>query len=384
MPRESPAQPRDRERRPPPPAAPAPVTREALEARLAALRAQIEDPRAGLFGPGSMVWAVNKEAVSFLGGGRAALLQLAHPPVAQAIADHSRTRDDPIGRFRRTFRLVFRMVYGDLETAFEAARALHALHDRITGRIAVPAGRFAAGTPYHANDPDALLWVHATLWDTSVLCYEAVVRPLSAAERQRYYEETRRFACLFGIPETHLPADWPAFRRYVDDMLAGDALAVTPAAAEMGRFLFRPLVPGSGPLMRRLAELTAAWLPAHLAAGFGLPVVDPAARRRHEARLRRIARVWPHLPRRVRYLPPYVDARRRVAGRTGPDPVGAFLAWLWIGADGHAGLGRRRAQRSAGGTSPGPRDASSAGSIAGSSGGSTRSTSPRTRQPSRP
>ena len=58
------------------------VTRADLEARLDQLRATIADPRAGLFGPGSKVWEVNRHSIAFLGAGRAALLQLAHPWVA--------------------------------------------------------------------------------------------------------------------------------------------------------------------------------------------------------------------------------------------------------------------------------------------------------------
>ncbi len=48
--------------------------------------------------PDSMPW-VHCEAGLFLGAGRAALLQLAHPWVAQAIQDHSQVMYMPIVRF---------------------------------------------------------------------------------------------------------------------------------------------------------------------------------------------------------------------------------------------------------------------------------------------
>ena len=67
----------------------------------------------------------------FLGAGRALLLQLAHPWVAAAIAEHSRTFDDPIGRFHRTFGVVFSMVFGSLDQAIAAARRLHRRHAAI-------------------------------------------------------------------------------------------------------------------------------------------------------------------------------------------------------------------------------------------------------------
>jgi len=307
------------------------VDGEALARSLDRLRGEVADPRAGLFGPDSKLWEVNKHSISFLGAGRAALLQLAHPWVAWAIDQHSNTRSDPLGRFRRTFLHVFRMVYGDLDTAMGAARAVHGIHRRIVGEAPEDAGPFAAGSPYRADEPHALLWVHATLWDTSVLCFESVVRPLVAAEKDDYYADTRRFALLFGIPDDVLPTSWEAFAAYNRAMVESDVLTVTPAAREIAGFLFRPLLPGSGPLMKRYAETTAWLLPERLASDFGLERGGAAGERRFEATLRRLRRAWPHLPRRLRYLPPYVDARRRVAGRRDRDPLGELLNRLWVG-----------------------------------------------------
>ena len=307
------------------------VTRADLEARLDQLRGSIDDPRGGLFGPGSKVWEVNRHSISFLGAGRAALLQLAHPWVAWGVEQHSRTRDDPFGRFQRTFFHVFRMVYGDLDTAISAARAVHRIHERIEGAIGGAAGPFAAGSRYAANQADALLWVHATLWDTSIRCFEAVVRPLSIDERRAYYDETRRFAWLFGIPDAVLPPSWDAFDAYVEGMLASDVLTVAEPAARMAGFLFRPLVPGSGALMRRYAEVTAWLLPERLADGFGLARGGDAGERRVDRTIARLRRLWPHLPERLRYLPAYVEARRRVEGRTDRDRVGELLGRLFVG-----------------------------------------------------
>jgi uncharacterized protein (DUF2236 family) len=307
------------------------VSRDDLEARLAALRRSVPDPRAGLFGPGSKIWEVNRHSISFLGGGRAALLQLAHPWVAWGVEQHSRTRDDPFGRFQRTFFHVFRMVYGDLDTAIAAGRAVHRIHERIQGEIGAAAGPFAAGSRYEANQPDALLWVHATLWDTSIRCFEAVVRPLASDERRIYYDETRRFASLFGIPDDVLPARVEDFDAYVERMLASDVLTVTEPAARIARFLFQPKLPGTAPLMRRYAEITAWLLPERIAADFGLERGGDAGRRRVDATLARLRRAWPRLPERLRYLPAYVEARRRLEGRTGRDPVGDLLNRVFVG-----------------------------------------------------
>jgi len=307
------------------------VSRAELEEGLARVRTLVRDPTAGIFGPDTEVWTVHKEAAVFLGAGRAALLQLAHPFVAHAIDQHSQTREDPLGRFRRTFYHVFSMVFGDLDRAFRAARAVWGIHTRVSGVLPEQAGSLPSGTAYHANSPDALLWVHATLWDSAVLCYETLVRPLSLDEKRRYYDETRRFAWLFGIPDDVLPPDWESFRAYVETMLASDVLTVTPVAAELARFLFRPLLPGLGPLMRRYGLVTAWLLPERLADGFGLERGGDAGRARNAATLRRLAKVYPWLPRRLRYLPAYVEARRRLAGRVGRDFIGELLSRAVVG-----------------------------------------------------
>jgi uncharacterized protein (DUF2236 family) len=306
------------------------VDRADLERALARLRATVRDARGGVFGPGSRVWALNREAIVFLGGGRAALLQLAHPFVAQAVADHSRTREDMLGRFLRTFEHVFAMVWGDLDAALASARRVHAIHAHIEGAVRETTGGVAAGTRYEANQPGALLWVHATLWDTSLQIFEMLLRPLSIAEKESYWEETKLFAALFGIPEEILPADWTAFRRYWDDMLASDVIRVSPTARDLGHFLLRAPAWWLGPAWQWLRVMTARLLPERLRAEFALGY-GPIERVVSEASVASLRASWWLLPGSLRYLPAYREAMRRVAGRPGRDPVGVLLDQLvWL------------------------------------------------------
>ncbi len=279
-----------------------------------------------MFGPGSRVWTLNREAVIFLGGGRAALLQLAHPVVAQAVADHSRTKDDMLGRFLRTFEHVFAMVYGDLEAALGSARRLHAIHRRIQGAMRETAG-VLAGTPYAANQPEALLWVHATLWETSVQIYELIMRPLSLAEKDAYWDETKRFAALFGIPGELVPPDWRAFEEYWQRMLASNAIHVSAAGRELAVLLLRPPVWWLGPPWEWLRLMTARLLPPRLRAEFALPF-GPLEQAAAEASLGALRATWWLLPGALRWLPAYRDAMRRVDGTPGRDPVGSLLERL--------------------------------------------------------
>src|SRR5271163_4300543 len=124
-----------------PPAAPTqedgivPVPVDWLERHWAAISARTADRRAGIFGPASISWKINRESALFLGAGRAALLQLAHPWVAAALQQHSTLRTDPLARFHNTFRVVFTMVFGALDQALASSRHLYQLHTRIEGEI---------------------------------------------------------------------------------------------------------------------------------------------------------------------------------------------------------------------------------------------------------
>ena len=300
------------------------VTRGDLERHIRELGAEIADPRSGIYGPESTSWTVDKEAILFLAGGRAVLLQLAHPFVAEAVDQHSATRHDPFGRFRRTFDNVFAMVFGDLDTAARCARRVHAIHTRIVGEISEDVGAFPKGTRYEANDEDALLWVHATLLDSAVRIFERVVRPLEQREKERYYQESKRFARLFGISDRVLPPTWPAFVSYVDRMLASDVLRVGRPAKEIAGFLFQSPHPAFDPLFRWLEVMTAGLMPERLRREFDLPF-GRSARAVFSGSLRALEVGYPLLPRRVRYVPAYIQARRRLAGIDTPDRVGALL-----------------------------------------------------------
>ena len=153
-------------------------------------------------------WRLHREVVVLAGWGRAILLQLAHPLVAQGVADHSgfaRDRRGRVRRLERTLRAMLALTFGSAEEALEAAAAINTIHDRVNGRLREGTGQFGAGTEYSAHDPALLAWVHATLVDTFLLTYERFVAPLSPLERDRYCREAGGTAPLLGIPPDALP-----------------------------------------------------------------------------------------------------------------------------------------------------------------------------------
>ena len=306
-----------------------------LERGLTAAREAAADHFAGVFGPGSMMWRIDKEAAIFLGAGRALLLQLAHPWIAAAIAEHSRTLTDPIGRFHRTFNAMFTIVFGTTEQALGAARRLHRRHAGISGRLTAALGPFAAGSRYQANDVAALSWVHTTLIDTALVAYELVCPPLGAAERQGYWSEARRFAAFFGVPQETLPQSWAEFSAGNARMWGSNVLTV----GEQAREIAEAVLSGAGtwlPMPSWYRALTARLLPARLRDEFGLPY-GRREERKTERALAVLRRVYPRLPRRLRHVGPYHEACARLAGAKRPGITTRLSNRLWIGQKSMAG-----------------------------------------------
>ena len=304
------------------------VTRNDLETLLAAIEQKFVDPAAGIFGPRSISWKINRESALFLAAGRAALLQLAHPWVAVALAQHSSLLRDPIARFHNTFRIVFTMIFGSASQAFAASRSLHQLHTRIRGEIPASVAGYPQGSHYEANFIPALRWVYATLVESAVLAYECVQPPLKESERAAYYEESRTLAALFGIPQSALPPDWVSFTNYISEMCQSQALGVD----ELSRSMAHHLLAGSGSWIHPphwYRSLTAAWMPPRFREEFALSF-GPAEQHAERAARRWIPRIYRALPPAIRFVGPYHEACARLAHRA-PGPLTRRSNRFWFG-----------------------------------------------------
>jgi uncharacterized protein (DUF2236 family) len=304
------------------------VSQGDIEALLSLVARKSRHPAAGIFGPDSVSWKINRESALFLGAGRAALLQLAHPWVAAALAEHSTLLARPIARFHSTFRIVFTMVFGSLDQALAAARHLYSLHTRISGEMPDDVAVYRRGSRYEANEIGALRWVYATLVESAVLAWECVLGPLAETEREQYYKENRTLAGLFGIPEAALPENWAGFLDYNRQMNESNALGVSATARAMAH----GLLAGAGSWIhppRWYRALTTAWMPVGLREEFGL-VFEAAEQRAAEGAIRRLPGFYGRLPSPVRFTGPYQEARARLEGRR----VGAWARLsnhFWIG-----------------------------------------------------
>jgi uncharacterized protein (DUF2236 family) len=179
------------------------------------------DPRRGekpvkrstraLFAPHSIAWRVHGDIGAMMVGGIASLLlQMLHPAVLAGVWDHSNFRADMHGRLRRTARFIATTTYADAGLARTAIARVRAIHEHVTGTL-------PDGTPYRANDPALLSWVHITETSCFLDAWIRYGEPyMSAADQDRYFEEMAPIGEALGAER--LPRSRAQAREAIDGM----------------------------------------------------------------------------------------------------------------------------------------------------------------------
>ncbi len=274
------------------------------------------------FSPESTIWRIGRESVLMLGGGRALLMQAAHPLVAAGIVEHSSYGERPWRRLARTMTALYTVVYGSKAEAERAGARVRSVHAKVSGRIRERMGVFPAGTPYSAQDPALQLWVHATLVDTGLVMYETYVRPLARDEQEGFYQDMKVVARMFGMPAGVIPATLADFWAYKRERLASDEIRVTDAARKVGEVVLDPPVPFVlRPAFRALKLATIGLLPEELRAQYGLRwnAAHQALLAASAESVRRL--LLPRLPARLRVVGP-----EDLAERSKARPLGLLAA----------------------------------------------------------
>jgi len=238
------------------------------------------------------------------------LLQLAHPKVAAGVAQYSRFQQDPLARLQRTMTAMWSIGFDESAKAYAALERVGNIHKRVHGTIE-DSEAVARGTSYDARDPQLLMWVHATLVDSALIAYDLFVKPLSLQEKARYYEDSKKLAELFDIPDAILPRSLAEFNAYFDEMIKGNTIAVGPAARSLAHDIVYPrpwILRPAAPLFRLV---TAGLLPQRLRGAYGLKWSRPREKVFWLfARLFRL--LLPLIPGQVRIVPNARAAERRL------------------------------------------------------------------------
>ena len=198
--------------------------------------------------PDSVAWQVFRNPVSlFVGGIAAVVLELAEPRVRAGVWEHSRFRTDPVQRLQRTGLAAMITVYGPRSLAEAMIEGVNRAHAAVSGRA-------EDGSDYAASDPDLLDWVQGTAAFGFLEAYRALVRPVPAAARDRFYAEGEPGALLYGA--TGAPRSEPDMAALFEHM--APRLGASPVIHDFLAIMRRaPILPrparGLQPLLVRAA-----------------------------------------------------------------------------------------------------------------------------------
>lgn len=222
----------------------------------------------GLFGQASASWRVHGDfAAMMIGGVSALLLQMLHPAALAGVWDHSDFRRDMPGRLRRTARFISGTTYGSTSEAERLIERVRHIHDHVAGVL-------PDGTPYGANDPALLTWVHVAEVDGFLRGYVRYRDPgFPAEEQDRYLAEAATLASRMGA--TDVPTTRAQVAAYLTAMRP--RLRADHRTREVARALLtaaspdRSMAPMGAIMLRAGCDLLPPWA----AAMHGLDVTGP-------------------------------------------------------------------------------------------------------------
>jgi uncharacterized protein (DUF2236 family) len=281
----------------------------------------------------SMARRVHGErSVGLLYGQRALLIGALEPLTYTGTMLSTKAGEWPFKRLVRTAKAQETIFLGSKEDADRILARVHNQHLRIKGSLPEAAGAHAAGAEYSAFDPELMLWTLAVIADSGRAMYEAMVRPLAAAELESLWQDYLRFGELFGMPRGVAPATYREFAAWFAEKIASPDLHATPHA-----LAFAPVVAFEHPVPRGARLNLAAQnlvikgtLPPRVREIFAIPwgTRQESAFRALTASHRRAHRLMPRAVRRGRNdrFFDVVATGERLRGGTPTPEIGAGVS----------------------------------------------------------
>jgi uncharacterized protein (DUF2236 family) len=264
--------------------------------------------------PGTRIWDEMGLITFSLTAGSAFLLQGMEPSIAAVVDEHSTFRTDPFGRAFRSIASLMTWIYGGEEALAEADR-LRAMHTTLNSVD-------ANGVRHTALASVPWAWVMQT---GSYAMLEASKyfsrQPLTTAEKDAVYQETKQVWRNLGVVEKEIPATYPELVDHVEHTIderlyaskvARDVLKVTrkpPPPQRLPRILNPLWRLAIEPVARLQYFVLIGTTPTNARQKLG---IDWTAA--DEVKLyilgKAVSHTVPLLPERLRYFPIAYEARQ--------------------------------------------------------------------------
>ena len=193
----------------------------------------LEGDDEGYFGPDSAVWEVHGCVSTIVGGVMALLLQAAHPAALAGVAEHSRYKEDPLGRLAGTTKWLTITSFGATEFIEKEAKRVNEMHARVTGTYL---GKDGKEHEYAAKSEEYLLWVHCAFTDAFLKTYISLGYKFKTSPDQ-YVREWAKSAKPLGLKDApkslaELEAKLDYFREH--------SLMANETTKEVIKFILKP------------------------------------------------------------------------------------------------------------------------------------------------
>ncbi len=190
------------------------------------------------FSPESVLWEVNRAKGTTLGGGGSALhMEVAMPPVADALDFSEFFYKRPTKRLHQTLDAGLDMTFGTHESSLKVAETINKMHEHVNGFMRETVGVYKAGDPYSAMDRKMQAWVGASIIDCSVKGYEMFFRDLKLSEKDGYLDNAKDLFTMLHLERDALPSRWEGLQEYIQDMIDTEQVKVGPLAKKLAPYL---------------------------------------------------------------------------------------------------------------------------------------------------
>jgi len=188
--------------------------------------------------PTDAPWVVHRDFGTLVGGIRALLVQALHPGAVNGVANHSRYKEDALGRLAGTIRWLTVTTFGSFEAAAGEASRVNRLHDRVSGSYETPKG---PTRNYKAVDKDLLLWVHVAFTKSFLVSHQLYVDRVIPGGADAYVAQWSRSVKALGLDNA------PMTVKELDEVISGyvdrEELVGNEKTIEVIRFIREPGLP---------------------------------------------------------------------------------------------------------------------------------------------
>ena len=184
-------------------------------------------------------------AAMLIGGIGSLFIEMLHPYSMAGVAQHSRYREDTLGRVLQTANFIGDTTYGSRAVAGASIERVNAIHRAVRGVA-------DDGVAYEASDPHLIAWVHVAGTTIFLESYRRFgPHRLTPDQADRYVAEMAKVAHDLGgeTPPTtvaelrrQLDAFRPELRLSADGVAARDFLVAGVGGGIVQRFAYRLLV----------------------------------------------------------------------------------------------------------------------------------------------